>query len=844
MSLFCAVRNQDKKQKQPARQLSCTAGNHGGYMMKILNTAVSVLLAFSLCSVRLPVQAAERPTDQCGDHAVWSFDGRGKLTVSGSGDLWDFGSSMTDTDPDNQLVREVPWGYLCTDIRQVCFEGDITGIGRNAFEGMPSLETVQLPASLKTIGEGAFFCCNALSDIALPDGLTEIASYALSYTALTDITLPDSVRTLGVRALSDNASLTAIRLNDGLLEIGDCCFSSCPVLTDIKVPDSVERIGSMLMEDDIAWYRQQQNKEFAMLGDSFLYRCFTPDSEIVIPEGVRHIDGCCFSVVDIIYDENIRTEFIYEYARSDIRSVTLPDSLTELPAYLFSGCEALKSVHFGAGVRTIPPNICSGCRKLESVTLPDGLLTISAEAFSGCRSLYQLRIPDTVQSIGADAFRGTAWLESADELLICGDGVLVQYSGDRNILTLPEGVRTVCTHAFLFSKVVSLTLPDSFRTADPDAFESSYLTEIILNDGLTEIPAGTFRQTLHLSELRIPESVTEISPDCIQSFMHFTVTGTAGSAAERFAKQAGLQFTDENRPAGPDRTLRPEKDCWSFRNSTDVFGTQMLISDEDNALLDTASLAPGAQWDGACFGMCATVILAKSGVFSPRQIDSRAKSLHDLAPTFAVKSMINCFHCLQQTEAFRNYLSLDYVPQTVFRMIRTAQQIPKGAPPFMICFNIEQKNRHAIVGYGIEHGSWNYMNRSWSERILTYDPNAAGGSDEVCVYYDPEVFAVCIPQYGFFWDSTVSEASVYLKICNDTDVLNCLPYPFAERFQSAMLPGDVNGDGSLNAGDVTLLLDALLCKSVLSDDAAARADITGDGRLTAADLAVLKQSLL
>ena len=57
-------------------------------------------------------------------------------------------------------------------------------------------------------------------------------------------------------------------------------------------------------------------------------------------------------------------------------------------------------------------------------------------------------------------------------------------------------------------------------------------------------------------------------------------------------------------------------------------------------------------------------------------------------------------------------------------------------------------------------------------------------------------------------------------------------------------PGDLNGDGQVNAADADALRDYLVCEGQLREEAAAQADFDHNGRITAADLSALKQIIL
>ena len=100
---------------------------------------------------------------KCGANAKWSLSDKGVLTVSGTGDLYDF------QDADFNCIRTPPWGKYYRKIVEVIIEDGITGIGSAAFNpyydnGLNSIDSVlkkvTMPNSVKKIGHSAFAWCD------------------------------------------------------------------------------------------------------------------------------------------------------------------------------------------------------------------------------------------------------------------------------------------------------------------------------------------------------------------------------------------------------------------------------------------------------------------------------------------------------------------------------------------------------------------------------------------------------------------------------------------------------------------------------------------------------------
>ena len=100
------------------------------------------------------------------------------------------------------------------------------------------------------IADGAFYQCDSLTSITLPDGVTSIDNSAFNWCdSLTGITLPDGVTSIGNSAFRSCFSLTDITLPDSVTSIGNFAFDSCGSLTSAVIPDGVTSIGKDAFDD-------------------------------------------------------------------------------------------------------------------------------------------------------------------------------------------------------------------------------------------------------------------------------------------------------------------------------------------------------------------------------------------------------------------------------------------------------------------------------------------------------------------------------------------------------------------------------------------------------------------
>lgn len=87
-----------------------------------------------------------------------------------------------------------------------------------------------------------------------------------------------------------------------------------------------------------------------------------------------------------------------------LRRVFLPDTITEIGAFAFSGCAALERVHLPERLTAVSKRMFNGCGALQEISLPRAVRSIGDYAFYGCERLQELRLPEGVKSIGRYAF--------------------------------------------------------------------------------------------------------------------------------------------------------------------------------------------------------------------------------------------------------------------------------------------------------------------------------------------------------------------------------------------------------------------------------------------------------
>ena len=131
----------------------------------------------------------------------------------------------------------------CYYLKEVNFPEGIQSIGTNAFYMCRGLFTVNLPSGLETVGSCAFKNCAFLSTVTMEKGLKLIDDAAFAHTAVEQLNLPEGLETIGAEAFSNNEKLMHVAFPSTLESIGNHAFYCCSKLENISLPTSLKSIA-------------------------------------------------------------------------------------------------------------------------------------------------------------------------------------------------------------------------------------------------------------------------------------------------------------------------------------------------------------------------------------------------------------------------------------------------------------------------------------------------------------------------------------------------------------------------------------------------------------------------
>ena len=150
-------------------------------------------------------------------------------------------------------------------------------------------------------------------------------------------------------------------------------------------------------------------------------------TKIICEEAFRwdKLIGCHFLKSLVIPDSVTNIGDYAFWGCKSLKSLVIPDSVTSIGDYAFDDCTSLSSLVIPEGVTSIGHCAFRGCYSLSNIVIPNGVTSIEDCAFSRCKSLVEVVIPDSVTSIGYWAFEGCRSLNDIiipDSVTSIGDG--------------------------------------------------------------------------------------------------------------------------------------------------------------------------------------------------------------------------------------------------------------------------------------------------------------------------------------------------------------------------------------------------------------------------------------
>ena len=448
--------------------------------------------------------------------------------------------------------ESMAFGY--SKLKTVTFAKDsqLETISQGAFQNCTLLESIEIPASVKTIGLNAFSGCTSLSSVTFAEGsnLATVGNTAFASTALTYFAFPVSTcdkLELGESLFSGCKLLTTVHLSKSVVNI-DNVFSKCSAIKTVTI-DS-DNMNFEADKSGLPLINGYGGKAIYLAlgqldGDTF-----------IVPEGVREIGPRAFE-------------------GQPFKNIVLPSSLLQISEYAFYNCNTLESVTFkeGCQLETIEQYAFRFCSNLKEINLPDTVTEIGKYAFADCSSATTLKLPANIETLGDYAFAATDSLKSVEfpaslrttgqytfaysgvESVKFNEGIeflgsyaasptystasyLFLYCDNLKTVELPSSLKGIGQYTFAYCpSLEDITLPANLELIGQNAFratglksftvpanvtilynyilaECPNLTSVTLHNDITEFKQYVFKGSAQLTGVVLPTSLAKIGSDC------------------------------------------------------------------------------------------------------------------------------------------------------------------------------------------------------------------------------------------------------------------------------------------------------------------------------------------
>lgn len=243
-------------------------------------------------------------------------------SVTSIGDYAFCGSGLTTITIPNSVTsigEQAFWG--CSNLTTITIPNSVTSIGKQAFEECSGLTSLTLLGNPNNIGDNVFSGCSNINKAVVDSEI--YLSFIMGMKSLKEVILTDNVTSIGEHAFEECSNLTSITIPNSVTSIGGSAFINCNNLTYVNIPNSVKSIGSWAFSGCVN-LPVVNNCRYA---DTYLVEVVNKKvSTCIIKDGTRFIGDSSF--------ENY----------SDLTSITIPNSVTSIGMFAFSGCYNLTEV--------------------------------------------------------------------------------------------------------------------------------------------------------------------------------------------------------------------------------------------------------------------------------------------------------------------------------------------------------------------------------------------------------------------------------------------------------------------------------------------------------------------
>jgi hypothetical protein len=306
--------------------------------------------------------------------------------------------------------------------------------------------------------------------VTVSEGIRKIGYGTFNGVAFESITLPQSLEEIGEEAFA-GSSLNHLRISPNLRVIGPGAFAGCNKLTEVTVPEGhpVFKVQDGFLIDHTT------------MTTLFYYG---KSSKASLPEGVLAIQDKAFM------------------NHPKLKELTLPSTLKKIGLMAFTGSVITKFA------------VADGSLNFETkdgILFDKGLSKLICYPPSAKASQY--KTPDETTAVADHAFFEVRNLKSLDLNAVVSLGeYAVSCTKKKNVrVTSMAAVREIGKQAFEYCSFGDrLTLPGDLKTLEWGAFYGASFKNLVLEEGIHQVPAYAFARNKALLTIQIPQSITTV----------------------------------------------------------------------------------------------------------------------------------------------------------------------------------------------------------------------------------------------------------------------------------------------------------------------------------------------
>ncbi len=364
----------------------------------------------------------------------------------------------------------------CEALHAVVWPEGVRRIGASAFQGCGSFRLASHTLRLDTIGSNAFSGCAVLADTLWLEGTSLVDDGAFSSCGGLDCVVADeALEQIGGGAFMHCTELDSLSLPEGLAQIGEDAFFGVPWYDRQPSENGVRYVGGVayeLMPDAVSGGTVTLREGTLGVADKLFAGSVL--THVSLPSSLRHIGGyafeSCFELTSVDLPDGLESigEWCF-FNCTRLSEISLPASLTEMGTLAFNGCTGLSRVVYDAPCAG-GENPFSGCSGLTEVALGPSVRVLPAGIFRGCAALRSVTGGEKLEEIGADAFYGTDLSSFAfpSTLRLLGSSAFARTGLAEAVL--PESLDSIGGSVFSDCKLERLSVCGSPTRVDEEAF--------------------------------------------------------------------------------------------------------------------------------------------------------------------------------------------------------------------------------------------------------------------------------------------------------------------------------------------------------------------------------------